>query len=85
MNNRVWNMLRSKFKPDGKGRFKTLDAMKVADLLAEENEALHKIIDAYAEDEGYIPKRVSDLWNRYHDKWDIEYDTESSNNKKKHI
>ena len=61
MNNRAWNMLRSQFKPDGKGRFKTTDAMTIAKQLVEENDALHKIIDAYEEDESYIPKRVYDL------------------------
>ena len=66
MNNRAWNMLRSQFKPDGKGRFKTTDAMTIAKQLVEENDALHKIIDAYEEDESYIPKRVYDLWDKYH-------------------
>ena len=65
MTNRTWDMLRSGFKPDGKGRFKTTDAMKVASRLAEENEDLRKIIAAYMEDEKYIPKRVVDLWDKH--------------------
>jgi hypothetical protein len=28
-----WDMLKEQFKPDGKGRYKTLDAMKVATQL----------------------------------------------------
>ena len=36
MSNKAWDMLRSQFKPDGKGRFKTLQAMHVAKQLAEE-------------------------------------------------
>jgi hypothetical protein len=47
MNNKAWDMLRSQFKPDGKGRFKTLQAMHVAKQLAEENEILRNIIRDY--------------------------------------
>jgi hypothetical protein len=48
MSNRAWDMLRSQFKPDGKGRFKTTQAMHVAKQLAEENEILRKTLDDYA-------------------------------------
>ena len=33
---KAWDLLRSQFKPDGKGRYKTVDAMKVAEQLEEE-------------------------------------------------
>ena len=33
---KAWDLLREQFKPDGKGRYKTLDAMKIAKQLAEE-------------------------------------------------
>ena len=39
-------------------------------------EALHEIIDAYGEDEGYIPLRVLNLWNEYHREWDVEHHIE---------
>ena len=45
MTNRAWDMLRQQFKPDGKGRFKTLDAMSIAKQLAEENEKLQADLD----------------------------------------
>jgi hypothetical protein len=32
----AWDRLRAQFKPDGKGRFKTLDAMKIAKQIDEE-------------------------------------------------
>ena len=65
MSNKAWNMLREQFRPDDKGRFKTVEAMEVAKQLAEENEGLRKIIEAYCEDEDYIPRRVADLYERY--------------------
>ena len=43
--NRVWVMLREQFKPDSKGRFKTLDAISIAKQLAEENEKLQADLD----------------------------------------
>ena len=43
--NRAWVMLREQFKPDSKGRFKTLDAMSIAKQLAEENEKLQADLD----------------------------------------
>lgn len=39
---KAWNMLREQFKPDGKGRFKTTDAMLVAKQLEKEVERLQK-------------------------------------------
>lgn len=42
MRNRAWDMLREQFKPDRKGRFKTLHAMSIAKQLANENEQLQK-------------------------------------------
>lgn len=35
-------------------------------------EALHEIIKAYGEDEGYIPNRVVDLYNKYHAPWELD-------------
>jgi hypothetical protein len=32
----AWARLRSQFKPDGKGRYKTIDAMKVAEQINQE-------------------------------------------------
>jgi hypothetical protein len=32
----AWDRLRSQFKPDGKGRYKTIDAMKVAEQINQE-------------------------------------------------
>ena len=43
----------------------TGDAKVYIEILEEEIGALRKIIGAYGEDEGYIPKRVSDLYNEY--------------------
>jgi hypothetical protein len=45
MHNRAWDMLREQFKPDAKGRFKTLDAMSIAKQLAEEVEKLQNDLD----------------------------------------
>ena len=45
MNNRAWDMLREQFEPDGKGRYKTIDAMAIAKQLAEENEKLQADLD----------------------------------------
>ena len=42
-------------------------------------EALHEIIKAYGEDEGYIPERVADFYNKYHVPW--EFDSEQVNKK----
>lgn len=39
---KAWDMLREQFKPDGKGRFKTTDAMLVAKQLEKEVERLQK-------------------------------------------
>lgn len=36
MTNKAWDMLREKYKPDGKGRYKTVDAMKVATYFEQE-------------------------------------------------
>ena len=33
---KAWDLLREQFKPDGKGRYKTLDAMKIAKQLEQE-------------------------------------------------
>mgnify|MGYP003351258979 CR=1 FL=1 len=33
---KAWDLLREQFKPDGKGRFKTVDAMKIAKQLEQE-------------------------------------------------
>ena len=38
----AWDRLRSQFKPDSKGRFKTLDAMKIAVEIDNERLALVK-------------------------------------------
>ena len=58
--NKAWDYLRANFKPDGKGRHKTTDAMKVAKQFAEDFEKMchyylsltegddHQIDDAYA-------------------------------------
>lgn len=54
MTNRAWNMLREQFKPDSKGRFKTIDAMSIAKQLAEENEKLQADV-----------KLLSDLLKKY--------------------
>lgn len=35
------------------------------DNLKIENEALRKIIEAYCEDEGYIPSRIADLYKKF--------------------
>ena len=49
MSNMAWDMLRSgDYKPDGKGRYKTADAMKVASRLADEVERLTKKCDMQA-------------------------------------
>jgi hypothetical protein len=85
MTNKAWDMLREQFTPDGKGRFKTTDAMEIAKQLAEENESLHKIIDAYAEGEGYIPLNVLDLWNQYHREWDVEHHIEYYRNSERKL
>jgi hypothetical protein len=42
-----WDRLREQFKPDGKGRFKTADAMKVAIQIDDERRLLVKEIQAY--------------------------------------
>lgn len=42
MSNRAWDMLREQFKPDRKGRFKTIHAISIAKQLANENEQLQK-------------------------------------------
>jgi hypothetical protein len=50
---KAWDMLREQFKPDGKGRFKTTDAMLVAKQLEKEVERLQKyeeLIKFIAED-----------------------------------
>ena len=39
---KAWDLLRTQFKPDGKGRYKTMDAMKVAKQLEEEVERLQR-------------------------------------------
>jgi hypothetical protein len=39
---KAWDLLRSQFKPDGKGRYKTTDAMLVAKQLEKEVERLQK-------------------------------------------
>ena len=39
---KAWDLLREQFRPDGKGRYKTVDAMKVAKQLEEEVERLKK-------------------------------------------
>ena len=38
--NRAWDYLRANFKPDGKGRHKTVQAMEVAKHFANENDKL---------------------------------------------
>lgn len=37
---RAWDYLRENYKPDGKGRYKTSDAMLVAEKFAAENQLL---------------------------------------------
>ena len=64
MTNRAWEMLRQQFKPDSKGRFKTLDAMAIAKQLAEENEELQADLDlVYEYDSNLIDslKRIKSL------------------------
>jgi DNA-directed RNA polymerase alpha subunit len=41
----AWGRLRAQFKPDSKGRFKTLDAMKIAVEIDNERLALIKELD----------------------------------------
>lgn len=38
----AWDRLKEQFKPDGKGRYKTVDAMKIAVQIDEERIALQK-------------------------------------------
>ncbi len=38
------------------------------DNLKIENEALRKIIEAYCEDEGYIPSRIANLYKKFVEK-----------------
>ena len=40
-----WDRLKTQFKPDGKGRYKTTDAMKVAIQIDNERKELIKIIE----------------------------------------
>jgi hypothetical protein len=40
----AWDRLRSQFKPDGKGRFKTTDAMKIAVQIDNERIQLIKTV-----------------------------------------
>lgn len=64
MTNRAWEMLRQQFKPDSKGRFKTLDAMAIAKQLAEENKKLQADLDlVYEHDSNLIDglKRLKEL------------------------
>jgi hypothetical protein len=42
-----WDRLHEQFKPDGKGRFKTTDAMKVAIQIDNERRWLAKEVEAY--------------------------------------
>ena len=42
-----WDRLREQFKPDGKGRFKTVDAMKIAVQIDNERLGLKQQIEAY--------------------------------------
>jgi hypothetical protein len=46
MANVAWDMLRQNYKPDGKGRYNTVDAMKVASQLADEVERLKIELEA---------------------------------------
>lgn len=41
---KAWKILRQNFKSDGKGRFKTVDAMKVAKMFEDENERLKYVL-----------------------------------------
>ena len=43
-NTTPWDRLREQFKPDGKGRFKTTDAMKIAVQIDDERIQLEKTI-----------------------------------------
>ena len=49
MNNKTelsaWDRLRKQFKPDGKGRFKTVDAMKIAVQIDNERLALKQQLE----------------------------------------
>ena len=58
---KAWDLLREQFVPDGKGRYKTVHAMKVAKHLEEEVERLKK----YEKLVHYI---ASDYWELSHDK-----------------
>ena len=58
---KAWDLLREQFKPDGKGRYKTVDAMKVAKQLEEEVERLQKY-------EGMVQFIANDYHELSHDK-----------------
>ncbi len=44
MINSAWDMLRAMASPDKKGRYKTIDAMRVAQVLYAENQGLKRNI-----------------------------------------
>lgn len=70
---KAWSLLQEQFTPDGKGRYKTLDAMKVAKQLEEEIERLQRY-------EKLVQYIASDYWELSHDKikWlYTEYKTKS--------
>ena len=70
---KAWDLLRSQFKPDGKGRYKTVDAMRVAKQLEEEVDRLKKY-------EKLVQYIASDYWELSYDKirWlYTEYKTKS--------
>lgn len=46
MGNKAWGMLRSSYKADSKGRYKTSDAMKVATHFANECDRLSLALEA---------------------------------------
>lgn len=48
MINPAWDMLKNNYKPDDKGRYKTLDAMEVAKHFAKETERLKEICNNQA-------------------------------------
>ena len=65
---KAWDLLREQFKPDGKGRYKTTDAMKVAKQLEEEVNRLYQY-------ERLVQSIANDYHELSHDKiqWQRDY------------
>jgi hypothetical protein len=50
--------------------------------LGQKVEALHQIVQAYGEDEGYIPIRVYQFYDKYHRPWEQERDKQGEDDGK---